>query len=176
MVNVTTDASGNFSTIFQPLPTEAGQYTIGADNPGVSTDIDQDSFLIYGMRATVSQLTLRLSPGTPISGQFDLNNFSDLPLTGITASLIDAPAYLSATIGDPGTAFCQRNLQVTYSISASDSHHSTAARHCDLTTAKGASLDVPLNITVVPLTPQLVTNPGFLQRGMLRRNTNDRLI
>ena len=55
LVEATSDESGSFVATFQPLPGEAGRYSIGADHPGVATDIDQDSFLIIGMEAGTKQ-------------------------------------------------------------------------------------------------------------------------
>src|SRR5262249_23342754 len=101
VINVVTDADGNFAATFQPLPSEAGHYPIGADAPGVATDTSQDEFSLVGMRSDTRQLDVRIAPGTPLSGQIQLINLGDVPLTGLTASILGAPANVSVQLTPP---------------------------------------------------------------------------
>jgi hypothetical protein len=163
-----TDAKGNFSATFQPLPGEAGHYTIGADHPGVATDAVQDEFSLVGMRANQTQIDVRIAPGTPLSGQVQLTNLGDVPLTGLTASVLNAPGNIGVQPTPPSGLDGLAADSLAYSISASDASQLEGHLVLHITSAEGAVLDVPLNVTVVPLTPQLVANPGFLERGMVR--------
>lgn len=167
-IRVVTDASGNFATTFQPLPGEAGLYSIAADHPGVSADSIQDQFTLIGMRAAPSSTTLRVVPGIPLSGTVTLSNLSDLPLTGLTASVLNAPANIQVVVTSPTTLAGSAASDLSYTILASDASVLEGKPTLRIATAEGATLDVPLAITVVPLQSQLVANPGTLVRGMLR--------
>ena len=39
--------------------------------------------------------------------------------------------------------------------------------HLDVAAMQGATLDIPINVNVVPLTPMLSADPGYLNVGML---------
>src|SRR6185369_12320274 len=97
VLNSITDGNGDFQLTFQPLPNEAGRYTIGADHPLVLEDTNQDQFTILGMRASPDRLNLKLVPNEPLSGQIELRNLGDVPITGLTATPI-LPAGLNATL------------------------------------------------------------------------------
>lgn len=167
-IRVVTDASGNFATTFQPLPGEAGLYSIAADHPGVKADTIQDQFTLIGMRAAPSSATLRVVPGIPLNGTVTLNNLSDLPLTGLTANVLNAPANIQVVVTSPTTLAGSAASELSYTILASDASVLEGKPTIRITSAEGATLDIPLAITVVPLQAQLVANPGTLARGMLR--------
>ncbi len=164
----TTDAIGSFQITFQPLPFEAGQYSLAADHPAVVTDTVQDTFQLVGMRAMPDELTVRLVPETPATGQIDLRNLSGLPLSGITVNVVDAPANvtvqttLSSTLAGHGTAV------LSYEVTAADASIRRAQARILIDSIEGETLEVPLDISVIPLTANLVANPGFINRGMLR--------
>src|SRR5207253_7114936 len=60
--------------------------------------------------------------------------------------------------------------QIVYTITATDALIIGAQVALRLSTAEGASLNIPVNVTITPLVPTLVANPGFLAGGMLRGN------
>jgi hypothetical protein len=168
VLNVTTDANGNFSTAFQPLPNEAGRYAVAADHPAVTQDTIQASFTLVGMSATPGRLFPQLAPGTPLSGEIDLANLSDVPLTGLTATVINAPANVSAQLNVGPTLAANGTLKLNYTLTAQDASIRQAQLRFHLTSTEGAVFDIPVNLTVIPLTPQLAANPGSLQAGMVR--------
>jgi hypothetical protein len=167
-IHVLTDASGNFSTVFQPLPGEAGRYTIGADHPGVTTDVAQDQFSLVGMRAEPRSLELRVVPGSPISGTLRLVNLGDVPLSGLASAVIGAPANLNMSVATLSSLDSLGSAELAYSIAASDASQLDGRMTLRLSSTEGARLDIPVAVTVVPLEAQLVANPGTLSRGMLR--------
>ncbi|HYT60145.1 MAG TPA: CARDB domain-containing protein, partial [Haliangiales bacterium] len=168
VLNVIADGNGDFQTVFQPLPTEAGFYTIGADHPLVTEDTVQDQFTLLGMRANPDQLNLRVAPNTPVSGQIELRNLGEVPLTGLTVQAQGAPAGLNAQLSVTNTLPGSDTVQLSYTFSANVSSQAQFQFKLHLTSAEGVILDLPVNITVVPLQPQLVADPSFLARGMLR--------
>ncbi|MGE0377399.1 MAG: SdrD B-like domain-containing protein, partial [Planctomycetaceae bacterium] len=167
-ISVMTDAGGNFATTFQPLPGEAGHYAIGADHPGVTTDLTQDEFTLVGMRTEPRQLDLRVVPGTPLTGQIPLINLGDTPLTGLSATVIGAPGNVNVQLTPPAGLAELATEQLAYSITAADASQLDGQFVLRITSAEGAVVDVTVNLSVVPLTAQLIANPGFLSRGMLR--------
>ncbi|MCY2986427.1 MAG: FG-GAP-like repeat-containing protein [Planctomycetota bacterium] len=168
VLNATTDANGNFTAVFQPLPFEAGYYSIGADYPGLQDDTIQDHFTLIGMQASPSSASLRLVPGITLTTQLSLQNLSNVPLSGLAATVLDGAGNVrgQATVPDalPGNGA----LPLDLSLLAADASTTRQLLRLHVTSQEGASLDVPLYVTVVPLVSQLTTNPGYLQGGMLR--------
>jgi hypothetical protein len=163
-----TDGSGNFSVVFQPLPGEGGHYQIGAAHPGVTTDPIQDDFILYGMSASPSQLTQQLLAGETVAGTFNLVNVSDIPLSGITATVLNAPANLNVQVMVGNSLPGSGTLPVSLSIRALDASVPRANITLRFGSTQGAMLDVPLQVTVNQLAPSLVSNPDSLQYGVLR--------
>ena len=54
-LTATTDSSGHYSVTFQPLPNEAGDYSVTAADPGVTNPAVQAQFEIVGMTAIPGQ-------------------------------------------------------------------------------------------------------------------------
>ena len=166
--NVVSDANGNFAYTFQPLSNEAGDYVAGADYPLVSTDSMTASFALLGMQAFPDNVTAQLVPNVPLTNQLVLSNLSDHALTGLTMSTPDLGGALQAqftftnttlpgggalTVGCVWQSPLTRAAQVSFTATARS--------------VEGAQLSIPGKIAVMPLTAQLVANPGYLARGML---------
>jgi len=168
-LQATTDSNGNYSTIFQPLQYEAGQYSVGADYPGATSAATQTTFQIVGMTATPSSIgTLRVVPNTPITGTFTLNNLSNTPLTGLSATVIDAASDLTVNLTPPSNLSSSGQGTLSYSITSSGANGAeSSAFYIQVTSNEGAIIDIPVAVNVVPVTPQLVANPGYLNVGML---------
>ena len=75
-LTATTDANGNYSVTFQPLPTEAGEYSVTAADPGVTNPSVQAHFEIVGMTASPATAKVTVIPNTPLTGTFTLTNLS----------------------------------------------------------------------------------------------------
>jgi hypothetical protein len=168
IIHTTTDNDGKFSTAFEPLPMEAGQYTISADHPGIVADTGQDSFRIYGLNANFSGYRLGVVVETPETNQITLKNLGDLPLTGLAVEVIDAPTNLTVTTSSATTIPANGSIPFNITVSASSISPESGNPKLRITTIEGASFDFPLEVTVRPLAPQLLSTPGYLERGMLR--------
>ncbi len=167
VISSVTDGSGNFQATFQPLPNEAGFYTIGADHPQVTDDPVQDQFSILGLRANLDRLDLKLVPNQPLSGSVEVRNLSEVPLTGLTASP-NAPAGLNVQLSFPEQLSGMSTGVLSYTITSTITQQANATFLLNISSAEGASLDLPGAASIVPLRPQLVATPAFLARGMLR--------
>jgi hypothetical protein len=169
VIQAISDADGHFEATFRPLPFEAGQYTISADHPGVAQHPSaQDSFTLVGMRPIPDRLSLRLTPGVPLSGEITLENLSDVPLTGLRAVVLGSMQNVDLSLDVPETLPGDGSVKLTYALTAQDASLRRGLVRFRLDSDEGASQEVAVMIDVVPLVPQLLANPGFLSAGMLR--------
>ena len=91
-IKATTDFKGEFGVVFTPLAGEAGVYRVGASYPDLGTDVTQAKFSILGLnRTSNSNVVFDLHNGESCSNTVNILNLSDLPLSGITVSIIDKP-------------------------------------------------------------------------------------
>jgi hypothetical protein len=107
-------------------------------------------------------------PNTPLTGQIVLTNLTDHLLTGLKTTLPDLQGKLNAqftftnqTLPPYGTA------TVSYSLQSALTQAAQFSFSAEVTSAEGAQLAIPVNITLVPLTPQLNANPPYFAQGML---------
>ena len=165
---VTSDASGNFSYTFQPLPGEAGDYTVGADYPTIQADPAQATFTLLGMQSLPAGLTTQILPNIPFTNQLVLSNLTSHPLTGLGFTVPDLGGNLTAQF-----VFTNQNLPANGAVGVSCVLQSPITRSAQIkfsataTSTEGAQLTIPFVANVVPLVPQLIANPSFLTRGML---------
>lgn len=162
------DARGEFACTFEPLPTEAGHYTLGAEHPEVAEDPAQDRFALGGFAAVPERLSLRLAPFTPVSGRLELRNRGAVPLSGLRAGLSNAPPGLDLQLSFPDALPGSGTADLAYTLNTTMTNRARFDAVLHLTTAEGARTAVPLEITVAPLQPELVSDPPFLSRGMVR--------
>ena len=164
-----TDALGNFTTTWQPLPGEAGFYEIGAAHPGDSDTPVQDSFTLYGMKANPASLSLTIAEQSTAAGVIRILNQSDLPLTGLQVEVENAPANLEVALTlDTNVLAGSSTNFLSYSISALDASFVFGQIRARVTSAEGALLEVPINIRIEALRPRLVAIPQQLNTGMKR--------
>ena len=162
----TTDASGDYSVTFQPLPDEAGEYSVTAADPGVTNPPIQAQFEIVGMSATPANRNVSVVPNTPLTGTFTLANLSETTLTGLTATATGGPAGLTVQLTPPSQITGDGTATLDYSLDTTSAQAATGVVTIQVATAQGAVLDIPLGVSVLPLTPVLAVNPGFLSSGM----------
>ena len=169
IISVTTDSNGNFSTVFTPLPTEAGFYTIAAVAPGIANAPAQDQFTILGATLNPTPLAVTVTEGSNISVPVTVQNLSEVPLTGLTASVDGLAPNLSANAGHTTNYLAgQGTVILNIVISAINSSVRQSSFTVHLATAEGVTLDLPVNVTVTPLVAQLSTAPTQLAAAMLR--------
>jgi hypothetical protein len=166
---VTSDANGNFTVLFSPLPNEAGRFALGADHPGVETDPAQDEFVLYGMRLGEADVTARLFPGIPLTNEIDLINLGDVVLRGLRIETEGFPDFLQLAMTPPAELrdFEVAPLRLVLTAGAVPSIAIVNAR-VRILSAEGAVAVLPLRVTVTPQLPLLTSNPGSIDDGMLR--------
>ena len=85
VIGVLTDAGGNFSTVFNPLPDEAGSYTVSAVSPGVTSAPAQSGFNILGMSLNPALLEM-VQGRIDALKKVDPANTKPIPVDLVTAS------------------------------------------------------------------------------------------
>ena len=163
-----TDSLGNFSTEFIPLPGEAGNYTVSADHPDVFDRTPQDAFDLLGMKPA-GGINVNLVPGQAKTGQIELKNLGLIDLTDLSATVGNLPAGITVTFDALALLPGSGTAMLGYTITASaDAQALIGTPLVQITSAEGVIITIDLSLTVTPLAPQLVANPGFLVGGMLR--------
>ena len=92
VINVTTDATGDYSTTFEPFDYETGHYIIGACYPGQGLTDEQDAFDIMGMeRVSKDYFVWNIKRSIPDTGVIAIRNRSNIPLTNVTLGSDEFP-------------------------------------------------------------------------------------
>jgi hypothetical protein len=160
-----TDFNGEFGVTFTPVGKEAGDYTVSAAQPGAAAPPAQDRFTLLGAQASVSSIAVTGTPSGAITGHFTLTNLSGTALTGLTASLSGLPATAQLTVSP--IADLAGNGTVTVSYSFNSTAAITGSSTLKIKSAQGVEVDLPFNVSVLPLRPALVADPGYLNAGMV---------
>ena len=161
-----TAADGTYQAMFRPLANEAGNYEVGATHPGLDAFEVQATFAIAGMKAEGLKLTV--TPDVPVTKTITVTNRSSVAITGITAQLVGVPEGIAFTVDMPSTLPGNGSVTLTYTINASDPELGEGTIGIKLSSAQGASVDIPVAVNVVPLTASLLVNPVSLSEGMIR--------
>jgi subtilase family serine protease len=169
IIAAVTDASGNFTTVWQPLPGEAGLYTIAAGHPGTANPTAQDSFRLLGMKADPASPFVRLAEQSSASGIVKIQNLGDMVLTGLAVEIVGKPSNVDVSLT------LQTNrleglaaVDLAYGISALNASFPSGAIGVRVTSTKGAKLEFLIRVAVDALVPRLVATPQQLQGGMKR--------
>jgi len=182
------DLRGGLEAPFSYTQTQNAEFPIVA--PGVyylilktdSKDVlaetnEADNILVQPVSVTLAQpliaapnpVPLNLNPTVSVSGQVDLSNLNTTDLTGMTASVAGASANVQVQItGLPSTLPKLSNVKVGYTVLATDESVLQNSPTIQFGSTEGATADVSLNLNIIPRQPKLISNPGYLQTGMLR--------
>ncbi|HKQ36689.1 MAG TPA: CARDB domain-containing protein, partial [Verrucomicrobiae bacterium] len=168
VISALTDAQGYFNAVWQPLPAEAGLYEIGAAHPGEADAPRQDSFTLIGFRASPGETFITLSEESRTTNQITLQNLSPLPLTGLTATILEQPTNLDVELNTPGSIPGGGSATITYTVSSHDASVPRTIVPIRLTVSEGLTNDIFLYVTVEALRPRLIALPDALEAGMKR--------
>ncbi len=92
IITTTTNAQGDFNTVYTPLTKEAGHYIVSAGYPGTNTSDEQDAFDILGVRinsGTVPQFKVTIND--TLQGSLQVVNLSSQALNNFTIDKINVP-------------------------------------------------------------------------------------
>jgi hypothetical protein len=169
VIGALTNSAGEFSTSWQPLPGEGGEYEIGASHPGVTTAPTQDTFAILTAQTSFPTGTIGLDEGDAATFTGTITNPTLRGLNGLSLQAIDAPAGLTFHVTLPGTTLAAgQTLDVGVQVSALTGFTGDLTVTLRLLTTEGVRIDVPVRISVRPLVPNLVVVPDSLRYSVLR--------
>ena len=166
-----TDGNGNFVKSFNPLPTEGGQYNINAYFPSnPNEDIaPEDSFKLLGMRFNSNQVSHKVLANTPFTASVELENITDIGITGITATVDSVVNGWNVQVNAPSVLNGSGNNTLTYTITApNDSYITQDTFNIKLTSAEGVTAFLPVNVNLERIVPRLVASTNLVNSGMLR--------
>ncbi|HZR18708.1 MAG TPA: CARDB domain-containing protein [Verrucomicrobiae bacterium] len=166
--NVFTAPDGTFTNLFQPLPNEAGVYQISAAIPTAANPPAQDSFVLIGMNVAPVSL-VDLTEETSITNSTTVNNLSDIPLTGLTVTVVTNQPSLSVSVSlSTNRLDAFGSAKLNFSINALNASVFQSPVILHVASAEGATADLVLVVQVDALRPKLVVNPTSLQGAMQR--------
>ncbi|HLP77175.1 MAG TPA: CARDB domain-containing protein, partial [Candidatus Paceibacterota bacterium] len=167
VISALTDANGYFSTTFQPLANEAGSYQVFATHPGVPTGTAQDAFTLLGMRVNPVVTSASFDEQSGTSGSIAIENLSDTPLTGLSATVMSKPDGLNVGINLSGTTINgSGTVSLGYTLNAATTTGSGVV-HVHLRTTEGVEGEAYFTVQVIALRPKLVADPAQLIAGMV---------
>lgn len=167
------------STVNIPDDIEQGSYffIVATDDDNAMNEArEEDNIVIQPvtiarpkfMTAHPGRVSVNVTPGIPATGQIELGNIGDFPVSGITATVENAAVNLAIQANPPSALESWTSDSFTYTITASDDSIQQNQAELVFESAQGWGASVMFDITVLPAMPRLATTPGYLECGMLR--------
>jgi len=164
-LSTVTDGDGMINLVFDPAPTEAGAYSVGAGTPDDSEAPVTDTFNLWGLGTTPASAGVIAYPGLPRTGQFTLRNVGDLPVSGITLTVENGPSELVFDASPPFGLGELESVVVPYSLTAAAGTEGAYAIKLKFASDQGAMGAFTLNTTVAPPIPVLALVTDGLAGG-----------
>ncbi|MBN9691849.1 MAG: putative Ig domain-containing protein [Verrucomicrobia bacterium] len=165
-VTVATDTTGRFSTVFNPLPDEAGNYRVAASFPGLPMPAAQDQFTLQGLRVTPVN-SLRIVELSSVSSTTRLLNLSDLPLTGLVATVLsNSPGFEVSAQLATNRLDGDDEATLAFVVTANSAARGNGFAHLRVTSGEGAFGDVILPLVLERIVPRLVADRSPLTATM----------
>ncbi len=144
---VKTDAAGKFTLDWQLFDLQTGHFAVGACFKDEQTREEMASFDVYGLRRTeTGYITCEVTCGEAYNGIIPLVNAGKLPLSGVTAKVVNAPEGCEASLNLPQNIGANETVNMLYTLKGS-----TASPGKDweqlkvqITSNEGAFLEVTL--------------------------------
>ncbi|KAB2654424.1 MAG: hypothetical protein DVB31_16735, partial [Verrucomicrobia bacterium] len=167
-LSVLTGIDGQFDTTFRPLPGEAGHYRVAAAYPGQPMPPAQDEFTLLGFSIGAVG-TVTVVEGTSVGGTTQIDNLSEVPLTGMAVSVVAHHPSIAVTASLAGTTLGgDGSLALAFGITAVDTSAAQSSVQLRVTSTEGVVVDLLFNVRQERLMPRLVANPANLATTMRR--------
>ncbi len=112
-----TDAEGKFTLDWQLYDLQTGHFAVGACYKDDPTTEEMAAFDVYGLRrADTGYITCEVTCGEPYTGVIRLVNAGKLPLSGVTAKLVDAPEGCEAQFQLPANIGANETVNMSYTL------------------------------------------------------------
>jgi len=112
-----TDAEGRFTLDWQLYDLQTGHFAVGACFKDDPTTEEMAAFDVYGLRrADTGYITCEVTCGEPYTGVIRLVNAGKLPLSGVTAKLVDGPEGCEAQFQLPANIGANETVNMAYTL------------------------------------------------------------
>ena len=117
---VKTDAAGKFTLDWQLFDLQTGHFAVGACFKDEQTREEMASFDVYGLRRTeTGYITCEVTCGEAYNGIIPLVNAGKLPLSGVTAKVVNAPEGCEASLNLPQNIGANETVNMLYTLNGS---------------------------------------------------------
>ena len=120
------------------------------------------------LTAAPDVIPLNVYQGVPVKGTITLTNLVTANLSGLTATVKDAPANVTIQATPPATLNSGATATMNYTITANAGSDGASTATVVLTGSNDAEASVTFELTVIPEKAKLVAAPGYVETGMLR--------
>jgi len=132
-ISVTTDAAGDYTTTFEPLPNEGGHYTLGAAFPDINATAMQDEFDILGVEINSGEeLIWELLVDETMNGAISVKNLSNTPFTNVSIEALSLPSGASLTFGTIPLLAGNETLDLSFTLTGTEASPNTNYQHIPL--------------------------------------------
>lgn len=156
-----TDAQGHFNYTWHPYATQSGHAVIGACYPGDTVRTALAEVDIYGLqRQNYSYITCKAQTGVPFQGTIPLLNPTLLPLSHITAEVIEKPDHIQVTLGNIAALGAEAKDELAFTLQSNDDSEGNDWEQVKvrITAAEGPSLTTTLYFFAQPAQAKLETD------------------
>ena len=115
---LTTDANGDFSTVYTPLSGQTGHFAIGACYPSERSTTEMAGADFYAMELAYSPTTCQISTGIPYEGKFYVYNTGALPLHNVTATVVENNTNGVITLNSISTIQANDAQAITFTLNS----------------------------------------------------------
>jgi hypothetical protein len=168
-----TNAQGEFEFTFQPLPQEAGLYSIHAGHPLQVPGDSQDTFTLAAMRASETKTRPSLIEGQWYETTVTLKNLGDTDLTHISAAKVSGPNSIEIDLTPIPVLPADSTQPVTLRMKVLDASVLQSAVSVRFSNDQNADSTIAYSVKVIPLSPELAVYPKSLNTGMVRGQTTN---
>lgn len=173
---VKTDGAGKFTLEWQLFDLQTGHFSVGACFKDDPTSEEMAAFDVYGLRrAETGYITCEVTCGESYNGIIRLVNAGQLPLTGVTAKVVNAPEGCEAQFLLPNNIGADETVNMTYTLKGT-----TASPGKDweqlkvqVTSAEGAFLEIIVHYYARSAQGNLVVEKQNLITTMNKDNGRD---
>lgn len=167
----TTDEAGRFGATFDPLPGEAGIYSLWATHPDVYDKPVQSGFSILGLTFDPRSVNLRMSKNSSFSFPVSIRNLGESDLTGLQFSVAGGSGITgSVDVSDIGTLQGGKTAGLRVTLNAAIDAPDASSATVTVTTAEGISRSLEISMALLAAVPAIDTDPDYIDVGV---NTND---
>lgn len=171
-----TDAEGKFTLDWQLYDLQTGHFAVGACFKDDPTTEEMAAFDVYGLRrADTGYITCEVTCGEPYTGVIRLVNAGKLPLSGVTAKLVDAPEGCEAQFQLPANIGANETVNMAYTLKGTTASPGKdwELMKVQVTSTEGAFLEMTLHYYARLAQGNLVAEKKNLITTMNKDNGRD---